>query len=136
MREPTMEEYMRRTREDYGLDVASPKFDKDTRFELKGQFLKALRAYTFNGLENKDANEHTERVLETVDLFTTPDVTQDQLMLYFFFPITLTIATSRWLRNEPASSITTWETLKGNVLNKYCPPSRTAKKMEEINNVQ
>ncbi|GKB46127.1 hypothetical protein Tco_0896880 [Tanacetum coccineum] len=52
------------------------------------------------------------------------------------FPITLTGAASRWLRNEPTGLITTWEIIKGKVLSKYCPPSRTAKKMEEINNIQ
>nr|GEU91826.1 hypothetical protein [Tanacetum cinerariifolium] len=89
MTEPTMEEYMMRTQEDYGSGVARPKFDKDTRFELKGQFLKELREHTFNGSKNKDANEHFERVLELVDLFTTPYVTRDQLMLHVFL-ITLT----------------------------------------------
>ncbi|GJZ49051.1 hypothetical protein Tco_0603241 [Tanacetum coccineum] len=96
MTEPTMDEYMRKTREDYGSGVARLKFDKDAKFELK-------------------------------------DVTQDQLMLRVF-PISLTGAASRWLRNEPAGSITTWEILKGKFLSKYCPPSRTAKRMEEINN--
>ncbi|GKB77951.1 hypothetical protein Tco_0944846, partial [Tanacetum coccineum] len=43
---------------------------------------------------------------------------------------------SRWLRNEPTSSIKTWEDLKIEFLNKYCPPGRTAKKIEEINNFQ
>ncbi|GJR99372.1 putative reverse transcriptase domain-containing protein [Tanacetum coccineum] len=61
------------------------------------------------------------------------DVTHDQLMLCVF-SITLTGAASRWLRNEPAGSITTWEILKGKFLSKKCPPSCTAKKMEEINN--
>ncbi|GJX52221.1 hypothetical protein Tco_0280590 [Tanacetum coccineum] len=116
-------------------DHERPKFDKDVKFELKGQFLKELREHTFSGLENKDANEHIERVLEIVDLFTTPNVTPNQLMLCVF-PITLTRAASRWLRNEPACSITTWEILKGKFLSKYCPPSRTAKKIEEINNFQ
>ncbi|GJV82317.1 hypothetical protein Tco_1522215 [Tanacetum coccineum] len=32
--------------------------------------------------------------------------------------------------------ITTWEDLKTKFLSKYCPPARTAKKMEEINNFQ
>ncbi|GJS99735.1 hypothetical protein Tco_0820905 [Tanacetum coccineum] len=50
------------------------------------------------------------------------------------FPISLTGAASRWLRNEPTGSIKTWEDLKTKFLNKYCPPGRTAKKMEEINN--
>ncbi|GKB58973.1 hypothetical protein Tco_0915159 [Tanacetum coccineum] len=52
------------------------------------------------------------------------------------FPISLTGAASRWLRNEPTGSIKTWEDLKIKFLNKYCPPGRTAKKMEEINNFQ
>ncbi|GKB69206.1 hypothetical protein Tco_0930618 [Tanacetum coccineum] len=52
------------------------------------------------------------------------------------FPISLTGAASHWLRNEPTGSIKTWEDLKTKFLNKYCPPGRTAKKMEEINNFQ
>ncbi|GJW79631.1 pyruvate dehydrogenase (acetyl-transferring) kinase, mitochondrial, partial [Tanacetum coccineum] len=85
--------------------------------------------------ENKDANEHIERVLEIVDLFTTPNVTQDQLMLRVL-PITHTGAANRWLRNKPSCLITTWEIIKGKFLSKYCPPSRTTKKIEEINNFQ
>ncbi|GJV35686.1 retrovirus-related pol polyprotein from transposon TNT 1-94 [Tanacetum coccineum] len=129
MTEPTVEEYMMRTRVDYGSGVARPKF------ELKGQFLKELREHTFSRSENEDANEHIKRVLRIVDLFTTPNVTPYQHMLCVY-PITLTGATSRWLRNEPAGSIATWEILKENILSKYYPPSRTAKKMEEINNFQ
>ncbi|GJR91236.1 hypothetical protein Tco_0215247 [Tanacetum coccineum] len=52
------------------------------------------------------------------------------------FPVSLTGAASRWLRNQPSGSITTWEFLKTKFLNKYCPPARTIKKMEEINNFQ
>ncbi|GJW14266.1 reverse transcriptase domain-containing protein [Tanacetum coccineum] len=50
------------------------------------------------------------------------------------FPISLTRATSRWLRNEPTGSIKTWEDLKTKFLNKYCPHGQAAKKIEEINN--
>ncbi|GKB96508.1 retrovirus-related pol polyprotein from transposon TNT 1-94 [Tanacetum coccineum] len=52
------------------------------------------------------------------------------------FPVSLTGAASRWLRNQSSGSITTWEVLKTKFLNKCCPPARTAKKMEEINNLQ
>ncbi|GJX77619.1 hypothetical protein Tco_0324430 [Tanacetum coccineum] len=89
----TMEQYMSKTRTDYGSGVARPKIDNKDQFELKGQFLKELRENTFS-------------------------------------------AASRWLRNEPTGSIKTWEDLKTKFLNKYCPPGRTAKKMEEINNFQ
>ncbi|GKC74176.1 retrovirus-related pol polyprotein from transposon TNT 1-94 [Tanacetum coccineum] len=42
----------------------------------------------------------------------------------------------RWLRNEPAGLIKTWEELKTKFLNKYCLPGRTVKKMKQINNFQ
>ncbi|GKE50781.1 hypothetical protein Tco_1485937, partial [Tanacetum coccineum] len=56
MGEPTMEEYMMKTQDDYGSGIAS-------------------------GSDNDDANEHIEKVLEIVHLFHIPDVTQDQIML-------------------------------------------------------
>ncbi|GJS87200.1 retrovirus-related pol polyprotein from transposon TNT 1-94 [Tanacetum coccineum] len=101
MGEQTMEEYMTKTRDDYG----------------------------------SDANEHIEKVLEIVDLFHIPEVTQDQIMLRVF-SMSLTGAASRWLRNEPVGSIETWKTLKKKFLSKYCLSAHTAKKMEEINNFQ
>ncbi|GKE82604.1 hypothetical protein Tco_1552604, partial [Tanacetum coccineum] len=131
----TMEQYMSKTRTDYGSGVARPKINNKDQFELKGQFLKELRENTFSGSDNEDANEHIEKFLEIVDLFHVHNITMDQLMLRVF-PISLTRVVARWLKNEPTGSIKTWEDLKTKFLNKYCPPGRTAKKMEEINNFQ
>ncbi|GKD73385.1 ribonuclease H-like domain-containing protein [Tanacetum coccineum] len=103
-----MEQYMSKTRGDYGSGVTRPTINQDTHFELKGQFLKELRDNTFSGSDHEDANEHIEKVLEIVDLFHIPKITQDQIMLRAF-PVSLTRATSRWLRNQPSGSITTWE---------------------------
>ncbi|GJU62199.1 hypothetical protein Tco_1244034 [Tanacetum coccineum] len=132
--EETMEQYMSKTRTDYGSGVARPKIEEMDSFELKGQFLKELQENTFSGSDN-DANEHIEKVLEFVDLFYVPNITEDQVMLRVF-PISLTGSASRWLRNEPTISIKTSEDLKTKFSNKYYPPGRTAKKMEEINNFQ
>ncbi|GJS55580.1 reverse transcriptase domain-containing protein [Tanacetum coccineum] len=99
----TMEQYMSKTRTNYGSGVARPKIDNKDQFELKGKFLKELRENTFSGSDNEDANEHIEKVLEIVDLFHVPNITED---------------------------------LKTKFLNKYCPPGRTAKKMEKNNNFQ
>ncbi|GJU24873.1 hypothetical protein Tco_1163494, partial [Tanacetum coccineum] len=112
-----------------------PKIDDKDSFELKGQSLKELRDNTFSGSDHEDANEHIEKVLEIVNLFDIPNITQVQVMLRSF-PISLTGVASRWLRNKPFGSIITWEDLKTKFLSKYCPPARTAKKMEEINNFQ
>ncbi|GJZ13199.1 hypothetical protein Tco_0548429 [Tanacetum coccineum] len=110
----TMEQYMSKTRTDYG----------------SGE----LQENTFSGSDNEDANKHIEKVLEIVDLFHVPNIIVDQLMLRVF-PISFTGATSHWLRNKQTGIIKTWD-FKTKFLNKYCPPGRTSKKMEEINNFQ
>ncbi|GJX49785.1 hypothetical protein Tco_0276630 [Tanacetum coccineum] len=131
----TIEEYMCKTRGDNGSCVTRPKIDAKYHFELKGQFLKELRDNTFSDSHHEDANEHIEKVLEIVDLFHILNITYSQIMLRAF-PMSLTGAVSCWLWNKPYGSITTWEDLKTKFLNKYCPPARTAKKIEEINNFQ
>ncbi|GJV07553.1 hypothetical protein Tco_1345209 [Tanacetum coccineum] len=83
-----MEQYISKTRTDYGSRVARPKIDNKDQFELKGQFLKELCENTFSGSDNEDANEHIEKFLEIVDLFHVPNITVDQLMLRVF-PISL-----------------------------------------------
>ncbi|GJU76587.1 hypothetical protein Tco_1273657 [Tanacetum coccineum] len=69
----TMEQYMSKTRGNYGSGVVRPKINDKTHFELKGQYLKELRENTFSGSEHEDANEHIEKVLEIVDLFHIPE---------------------------------------------------------------
>ncbi|GKD95419.1 hypothetical protein Tco_1375256 [Tanacetum coccineum] len=136
----TMEQYMSKTQTDYGSGVARPKIDNKDQFELKGQFLKELRETTFSGLDNEDANEHIEKVLEIVDLFHVPNYHLFEITKARSLPISLTGAEVVGLRNEQLGSINKhWEyllNLKIKFLNKYCPPGRTAKKMEEINTFQ
>ncbi|GJY06857.1 hypothetical protein Tco_0373911 [Tanacetum coccineum] len=121
----TMEQYICKTRADYGSGIARPKIEDKDSFELKGQFLKELRDNTFSSSDHEDANEHIEKVLEIIDLFHIPNITIDQVMLRAF-SMSLTGAASRWLRNKPSGSITTWEDLKTKFLSKYCPPAHTA----------
>ncbi|GKA83409.1 hypothetical protein Tco_0805004 [Tanacetum coccineum] len=102
----TMEQYMSKTRDEIRSGVARPTIDADIQFEIKGQFLKELRDNTFSGSRHEDANEHIKKVLEIVDLFHVPRITQDQHMPRAFL-VSLTGAASCWLRNEPAGSITT-----------------------------
>ncbi|GJR06986.1 retrotransposon protein [Tanacetum coccineum] len=67
-----MEQYMSKTRGDYGSGVTRPKINQDTHFKLKGQFLKELHDNTFSGSKLEDANEDIEKVLEIVHLFHIP----------------------------------------------------------------
>ncbi|GJS81634.1 hypothetical protein Tco_0748175 [Tanacetum coccineum] len=98
MGEPTMEEYMMKTQEDYGLGIVWPNFDDKAHFELKGQFLKERRNNTFSGSDNEDANEHLEKALKIIDLFHILDVTKNQIMLRVF-PMSLTKPTSTRARS-------------------------------------
>ncbi|GJT78082.1 homeodomain-like protein [Tanacetum coccineum] len=77
----TIEQYMSKTRADYGSGVARPKIEDNDNFELKGQFLKELRTKTFSGSDHEDANEHIEKVLEIVDLFHILNITIDQVAI-------------------------------------------------------
>nr|GEV50537.1 hypothetical protein [Tanacetum cinerariifolium] len=95
----TMEQYMRKTRADYGSRIASPKIEDKDSFGLKGQFLKELRDNTFSGSDHEDANEHIEKVLEIMNLFHIPNITIDQVMLRAF-PMSLTEAASHWLKTN------------------------------------
>ncbi|GJT22299.1 zinc finger, CCHC-type containing protein [Tanacetum coccineum] len=96
----------------------------ETMAETMGQYMRKTRADYGSGvampkIEDKDNFELKGQFLKELPL-----------------PISLTEAAIRWIRNEPTGSITTWDGLKTKFLNKYCPPARTAKKMEEINNFQ
>ncbi|GJY28891.1 hypothetical protein Tco_0404658 [Tanacetum coccineum] len=92
--ESTIEEYMTKTREDYGSGIVRPKIDEKARFELKGQFLKELCDNTFSGTNEKDVVEHIETFLEIVDSLDIPNVTHDQLRLSIF-PVSLNGATRK-----------------------------------------
>nr|GEV76918.1 hypothetical protein [Tanacetum cinerariifolium] len=103
----TMDESMSKTRADYGSGITRPKINDKDHFKHKGQFLKELRDNTFNGSDHEDANGHIEKVLEIVDLFHIPNITQDKIMLRAV-PMSLTRAASHWLRHKPSA----WERFK------------------------
>ncbi|GKA87998.1 reverse transcriptase domain-containing protein [Tanacetum coccineum] len=90
----TMEQYMSKTRAEYGSRVVRPKIKDKDNFELNGQLLKELRTNTFSGSDHEDVNEHIDKVLEIVDLFHIPNITIDQVMLRAF-PMSLTGAATR-----------------------------------------
>ncbi|GJR35244.1 hypothetical protein Tco_1210928 [Tanacetum coccineum] len=88
---------------------------------------------TFSENKNDDAHEHVERVLDIVSLFNIPGVSHDAIMLRVF-PITLTGAAKRWVDRLSPGTIDSWELLKKAFIQRYCLPSKTAKKLEEIRN--
>nr|GEU71067.1 hypothetical protein [Tanacetum cinerariifolium] len=69
----TMQQYMNKTQAKYGSGIARPKIE-----------VKELRDNTFSGSDQEDENEHIEKVLEIVNLFHIPNITEDRVMLRTF----------------------------------------------------
>ncbi|GJR05578.1 hypothetical protein Tco_0528562 [Tanacetum coccineum] len=95
--------------------------------------MRELREETFSEKKNDDAPEHVERVLDIVSLFNIPGVTHDAVMLRVF-PITLTGAAKRWVDRLSPGTVDSWDILKKAFIQRYCPPSKTAKQLEDIRN--
>ncbi|GJT71679.1 hypothetical protein Tco_1030965 [Tanacetum coccineum] len=102
----TMEQYISKTRGNYGSRVVRPKINDKTHFELKGQYLKELRENAFSGPEHETQTYTSKKSLKS--------------LTYFIFP-----RFNHKLGNP-----------ENEVFDKYCPHARTAKKIEEINNFQ
>ncbi|GJV04461.1 gypsy/ty3 retroelement polyprotein [Tanacetum coccineum] len=117
----------------FDIEEQSEEEVRETMTETMEQYMSKTRENYRSGVTRPTINQDTP--FELKGQFLKELLTQDQFMLRAF-PVSLTEAASRWLRNQPSGSITTWEVLKTKFLNKYCPPARTAKKMEEINNFQ
>ncbi|GJS99199.1 putative reverse transcriptase domain-containing protein [Tanacetum coccineum] len=77
----------------------------NVNFEIKSQFTRELCEDTFLGNKNDDAHKHVERVLDI-----------------------------RWIDMIPSGTINTWDLLKKAFIQRYCSPSKTVKKIEEIHN--
>ncbi|GJU72136.1 protein kinase-like domain, concanavalin A-like lectin/glucanase domain protein [Tanacetum coccineum] len=95
--------------------------------------MRELREDTFSGNKNDDAHENMERVLDITSLFNISGVSHDVVMLRVF-PITLTEAAKRWVDRLPPGTVDSWDLFKKSFIQRYCPPSKTAKQLEEIRN--
>ncbi|GKD08828.1 protein kinase-like domain, concanavalin A-like lectin/glucanase domain protein [Tanacetum coccineum] len=129
----TMEQYLTLTYGNQAPGVVKPKIRGNVNFKIKSQFMRELRKDTFAGNKKDDAHEHVERILDIVSLFNIPGVTHDAVMLCVF-PITLTGAAKRWVDRQTPGTINTWDLLKKAFIQRYCPPSKTAKQLEDIRN--
>ncbi|GJW80644.1 hypothetical protein Tco_0144619 [Tanacetum coccineum] len=101
----TMEQYLALLRENQAPGVVKPEIRGNVNFEIKSQFMHELREDTFSGNKNEDAHDHIDRVLSI-----------------------------RWVDRLAPGTIDTWDLLKKAFIQRYCPPSMTAKQLEDIHN--
>nr|GEU38599.1 hypothetical protein [Tanacetum cinerariifolium] len=78
-------------------------------------------------------NQASGQVLDIVSLFNIPGVIHDAITLRIF-PIMLTGAAKRWADRLSPGTVDSWDLIKKAFIHRYCPPSKTAKQLEEIRN--
>nr|GEX92755.1 hypothetical protein [Tanacetum cinerariifolium] len=121
------------TRGNHAPGVVKPEIGGNINFEIKSQFMQELREDTFSENKNGDAHEHVERVLDIISLLNILRVSHDAVMLRGFL-ITLTGAVIRWVDRLPSGTVDSWDLFKKTFIQRYCPPSKTTKQLEEIRN--
>ncbi|GJW67789.1 mutator type transposase [Tanacetum coccineum] len=63
-----------------------------------------------------------------------PHLVSKDAVLLRVFPFTLTGSAKRWVNRLPPRAVNTWDLLKKAFIQRYCPPSKTAKQLEDIHN--
>ncbi|GJZ45390.1 reverse transcriptase domain-containing protein [Tanacetum coccineum] len=129
----TMKQYMAWVQDDIRPGLVKPKIGNDVEFEINRNFIRELRRKLFKGTDYEVAHEHVRRVLEIADLFHFSGITHDVVMLRVF-PIKLKGPALRWINRLLVGSINTWDLFEKASIRQYCPPFKTAKKLEEIRN--
>ncbi|GJS56504.1 putative reverse transcriptase domain-containing protein [Tanacetum coccineum] len=95
--------------------------------------MREFREDTFSRNKNDDVHEYVEWVLDIVSLFkySRSNTRRSQATR---FPIILTGAAKRWVDRLSLGTVDSWDLLKKSFIQRYCPPSKTAKQLEEIRN--
>ncbi|GKF91259.1 zinc knuckle CX2CX4HX4C containing protein [Tanacetum coccineum] len=113
--------------------MVKPEIEGNVNFEIKSQFMRELKEDTFSRNKIKDADDHVDRVLNIVSLFNIARVSQDAVLLRVFL-FTLTGSAKRWVDRLTTGAVNTWDLLKKAFIQRYYPPSKTTKRLEDIHN--
>ncbi|XP_074293573.1 uncharacterized protein LOC141620659 [Silene latifolia] len=100
-------------------------------FEIKNALLNLVQDNQFGGGPLENPNDHLNEFLENCDMYKSNGVSDDAVRLRLF-PRSLRGSAKDWLKNCDPDSFKTWDELASAFLNKYFPPSRTAKVKSEL----
>ncbi|GJW52630.1 reverse transcriptase domain-containing protein [Tanacetum coccineum] len=125
--ESTVKEYLTRVRDDSGPGIVRPLFEENIKFEFWGQCIDELKDNVFLGNNDENPLEHISNITSIVNLFQSPGVSRDQVMLMAFpltyRPLSQIIRQTKAIRNfgqecnEPLHLA--WERFNGLLYN--CP---------------
>ncbi|XP_020219005.1 uncharacterized protein LOC109802175 [Cajanus cajan] len=122
------EQLVRRTLRDYSMpdpnsyreSIVRPPIQANN-FEIKPALLQVIQQNQFGGAASEDPNSHLKINGAT-----------DDAVLLRLFPFSLWDKAKSWLHSQPQRSISTWDDLATKFVNKYFPPSKSARMRNEI----
>ncbi|GJT64699.1 putative SWI/SNF-related matrix-associated actin-dependent regulator of chromatin subfamily A member 3-like protein 1 [Tanacetum coccineum] len=82
--ESTVNEYLTKIKNDSGPGIVKPLFEENIKFEFWGQCNEELKENIFYGKEDEDPHEHISNITKIIDIFHSPGVARDQVMLMAF----------------------------------------------------
>ncbi|XP_075475715.1 uncharacterized protein LOC142510155 [Primulina tabacum] len=101
----------------------------DATFELKSGLIHLLP--TFRGLAGEDPHKHLKEFHIVCTAMKPQGITEEQISLRAF-PFSLADKAKDWLYYLPSGSITTWDNMKQQFLEKFFPASRAANIRKDI----
>ncbi|XP_071933877.1 uncharacterized protein [Coffea arabica] len=107
--------------------------DVNINFKLKSELIQLLP--TYHGLSGEDPHKHQKELHIACATFRPQGVSDDQVKLRAF-PFSLKDAAKDWLYDLPSRSITTWNAMKEQFLQKYFLVSRTENIRKEIYDIR
>ncbi|GJR17454.1 hypothetical protein Tco_0965981 [Tanacetum coccineum] len=131
--ESTVNEYLTKVTDDSGPRIGRPLFEENIKFESWGQCIDELKDNVFLGNNDEKPLEHILNITFIVNLFQSPGVSRDQVVL-MAFPFTLKGKARLWINRLSAGSITTWNLLKNAFLSRYRPLSQIIRQTNAIRN--
>ncbi|XP_074283546.1 uncharacterized protein LOC141608093 [Silene latifolia] len=82
-------------------------------------------------MKSEDAHQNLKTFKEKAGSIKHNGVTEEQILLVLF-PITLKDNAKKWLNSHESGTFTTWEALSKAFINKFYPPSKTARIRHKI----
>ncbi|GJS54804.1 hypothetical protein Tco_0628166 [Tanacetum coccineum] len=111
-------EYISVSRKNFLSNDNEGKMVEKSFLEIQGTFLMKIRDNTFIGIIRENAFEHIDNFLEVVRPLKIKGVSQGRFRLSVF-PISLVGIASEWFKKDCIGSVTTWENLVENFIQKF-----------------
>ncbi|GJS67957.1 reverse transcriptase domain-containing protein [Tanacetum coccineum] len=107
--------------------------DVDDNFVINSTHLNMIRESKFDGYLRADSHDHIREFLAICDMLKY-DETQSEAVKLLMFPFSLCDKAKTWFNELNEESITSWEQMRRDFINRFFPPSLLNRLLLEIRN--